>query len=227
VLRCARCSTTRRPTRATGRAYDRNAERRLAADRLDLEALQPVLQGRIPLVVSASRESDIRAALAVARERRLKLVIADGVEAWLVAAELARDKVPVVLSPVSNLPSSFDDIRVRDDAAAVLAAAGVDVIISDLGSDGRWLRQNAGIAVQNGLPWDKALAALTTTPARVFGITDRGAIRPAAAADLVVWSGDPLELTSRAETVIIGGVVQPAATHQSRLLERYRKLPKN
>jgi imidazolonepropionase-like amidohydrolase len=78
--------------------------------------------------------------------------------------------------------------------------------------------------VARGLPWDKALAALTTVPAAIFGVTDRGTVTRGAAGDLVVWSGDPLELSSRAETVIIGGVVQGTQSHQTRLLEKYRTL---
>jgi imidazolonepropionase-like amidohydrolase len=208
-------------------AYERNQSRRLAAERLDLEALAPVLRGQVPLIVHADAEPDIRAALALARELRLKLVIAGGREAWRAADALAAAKVPVILDPTLNLPDSLAAVDVRDDAATVLAAAGVEVAITTMESEAtyaRTLRQRAGIAVQFGLPWDKGLAAVTTVPASIYGVKDRGTVTRGAAGDVVVWSGDPLELSSRAEVVIVGGVVQSTVSHQTRLLEKYRKL---
>ncbi len=209
-------------------AFERNQSRRLAANRLDLEALVPVLEGRVPLVVAADAEVDIRTVLAIAAERRLRVVIARGTEAWRVAKQLAAAKVPVILDPTANLPTDLGALDVRDDSAAILARAGVPVAISTLGDvqQARTLRQLAGIAVGNGLPWDKALDAITSVPAQIYGVRDRGAIERGAAADLVVWSGDPLELASRPEVVIIGGVVQSLETHQTRLRDRYRTLPK-
>ncbi len=208
-------------------AYDRNQSRELAAARLDLEALIPVLRGRLPLVVTAHAESDIRAALALARERRLRLVISGGSEAWRVADELAAAQVAVLVDPTANLPGELMATDVRDDNAAVLAKAGVTVAIATLGeaSAVRTLRQLAGIAVANGLPWDKALAAITTVPAALFGQPTRGLVARGSAADLVIWSGDPLELSTRVEGMLIGGVPQALTSHQTRLLQRYRQVP--
>jgi imidazolonepropionase-like amidohydrolase len=205
--------------------YERNQTRPFAASRLDLEALGPVVRGAQPLVVRAHRATDIRAALRLARELRLRLVIEGGTEAWMVADELARAKVPVLLNPSQNLPSSFERIHVRDDAAALLAAAGVSVGLSPLASsaEARTLRQLAGIAVAGGLPHAQALAALTTVPARAFGV-DRGTLEKGEVADLVVWTGDPFELSTRAERVMIGGVEQPLTTRQTELRDRYRAL---
>lgn len=206
--------------------FDRNQSRKLAANRLDLEALIPVLEGRTLLVIGVSSEVDIRAALAVAAERKLKIAISDGDEAWRVAKELAAAKVPVLLDPTSNLPGNIAAADVRDDNATILSKAGVKVAISTLGSNSmtRTIRQLAGVAVANGLPWADGLASLTTIPAQIYGL-DRGTLAKGAAADVVVWTGDPLEVTTRAETVIIGGVVQSLESHQTRLRDRYRKLP--
>src|SRR5690606_27025695 len=147
-------------------------------------------------------------------ERRLRIAIAGGAEAWRVAAQLAAAKVPVILDPTANLPSDLGALDVRDDSAAILARAGVPVAISTLGDvqAARTLRQLAGVAVAHGLPWDKALDAITSVPAQLYGARDRGALERGAAADLVVWSGDPLELASQPEVVIIGGVVQSLET---------------
>jgi imidazolonepropionase-like amidohydrolase len=209
--------------------FDRNAVRRLIAQRLDLEALVPVLEGRVLAAIRATAEADIRAALAIAAERRLRIVILGGTEAWRLATELAAARVPVLLDPTDNLPSDLGAIDARDDNATLLAKAGVAVGISALGSASaaRTIRQLAGIAVAQGLPWDRGLAAITEVPAQIFGgIAERGTLERGKVADVVVWSGDPLELSSRAETVIIGGAVQSLATHQTRLLDRYKVLRK-
>lgn len=209
-------------------AYDKNQSRELSAGRLDLDALAPVLAGTVPLVIRADSETDLRAALRLARARKLKLIVEGGAEAWKLADELAKAKVPVILDPSDNLPGNLAAPDVLDDSAAVLTKAGVTVAISTLGtgsspgvSNARVLRQLAGIAVANGLPWADALAAITTVPAKIFGVA-RGTVTKGAVADVVVWTGDPLELSSKAETVIIGGEVQSNVTHQSRLLDKYR-----
>lgn len=208
-------------------AFDRNQTRDLAARRLDLEALIPVLDGRLLLVIRADSEVDIRAALALAAERRLRIAIAGGTEAWQVAKELAAAKVPVLVDPTQNLPDDLAAIDARDDSPALLAKAGVAVAISTLGSTTtvRTLRQLAGIAVANGMTYQQALAAITSAPAQTYGLADRGTLERGRVADVVVWSGDPLELSSRAEAVFIGGVAQPQVTHQTRLRDRYRIVP--
>jgi imidazolonepropionase-like amidohydrolase len=206
--------------------YERNQTRPFAGSRLDLEALVPVVRGELPLVVRAHRATDIRAALRLARDMRLHLVIQGGTEAWMVADELARARVPVLLDPTQNLPSSFERVHVRDDLPAVLAAAGVAVGLSPLGSaaDVRTIRQLAGIAVANGLPHQQALAALTTVPSAAFRAPRRGTLERGQPADLVVWTGDPFELSTRAERVVIAGVEQPLTNRQTELRDRYRAL---
>jgi imidazolonepropionase-like amidohydrolase len=208
-------------------AYERNAKRALIADRLDLEALQPVLRGAAPLMVSAHAEADIRAALRIARDFRVRVVILGGTEAWRVAAELGKARVPVVLDPTDNLPHMLEASDVRDERARILADAGVPVAVSTLGNglQARTLRQLAGIAVGYGLTWEDGLASVTTVPAAMHGLKGRGTVEKGAIADVVVWSGDPLELMTAAEVVIIGGVVQPNVSHQTLLLDRYKTLP--
>lgn len=208
-------------------AFEKNQTRSFSASRLDLEALIPVVQGRLPLVVNVNRASDILTVVRLAKEYKLKVVIAGGAEAWRVASDLAQAKIPVLLDPTANLPFSFDSLYIREDAHKILVEAGVPVAISTLGSatDVRQLRQLAGIAVSQGLSWEDALRAITQTPLEIFGIEDRGTVEVGKVADLVLWSGDPLELSSRPVQVFCGGVSQSLETHQSLLLKRYKTLP--
>jgi imidazolonepropionase-like amidohydrolase len=133
----------------------------------------------------------------------------------------------VLLDPTANLPGDLEATDVRDDTAAILDKAGVQVAISTLGGswNARTLRQLAGNAVARGLPWQRALASITSIPATLYGLAGRGTLEQGAVADVVVWSGDPLELSTAADVVIIGGVVQSLDNHQTKLLQRYRRLP--
>ncbi len=207
-------------------AYERGQSRPLSAERLALEAMQPVLDGDIPLVITAHRASDITVAASLAETFNVRVAVEGATEAWLVADELATAGIPVILDPIANLPRSFDRLHVRDDAAAILAEAGVEVAISTAGraSTVRLLRQHAGNAVARGLSWEDALAAVTTVPAAIYGVEDRGAIEPGTRADVVVWSGDPFEIDSHVEAMLIDGVEQSLRTRQTELLERYLQL---
>lgn len=208
-------------------SYDRGAARSLAASRLDLEALQPVLAGEMPLVVGVDRASDIEAVLRIADEYGLDLVIRGGAEAWMVADELAAADVPVIVKPLTDAPTSFARLGARFDNAALLHDAGVRVMLTSFethrAGDLAW---EAGNAVRNGLDWAEALRAVTLTPAEVFGIDgEYGSIEPGKVADLVVWSGDPLELSGRPVRVMIRGEFVPRTSRQRELFERYRELP--
>ncbi|MBF5043606.1 amidohydrolase family protein [Aggregicoccus sp. 17bor-14] len=203
--------------------FERNQMRDVAASRLDLEALQPVLAGTLPVVVTADRATDLRAALALAREFRLRLVVAGAGEGWMVADELAAAHVPVILQPTQNLPATFDSLNSRLDNAALLAKAGVRVMISTLGEPHqvRTLAQEAGNAVAWGLPWDEALRALTVNVAETFGLPG-GHVAAGSPADLVLWSGDPLEASSRPVGMWIAGAQVPLRSRQAALFEKYR-----
>lgn len=206
--------------------YKKNAIQQLSAAAADLEALGPALRGEMPVVAVANRESDIATALRIGREFRLRLVIAGGIDAWKIAPALAAAKVPVILNPINDIPS-FDGLGARFDAAAILEKAGVPVVIIEGESGGpRNLRWSAGHAVRFGMTWDGALAAITLAPARALGADDRyGSLEVGKVADVVVWSGDPLDFSSRAEHVFIAGVEMPKTSRQTELLDRYRTLP--
>ena len=208
-------------------AWEQSRRRDYALSRLDLEALGPVVRGAVPLVVRADRAADLLALVRLAEELDVRLILAGAAEAWMVASELAAANVPVVIDPMQNLPG-FESLGVTLENAARLHAAGVTVAFATFTAhNSRTLRQLAGNAVSNGMPHDAALAAVTLAPARIWGIADRyGSIEPGRQADLVVWSGDPFEVTTRAEHVLIRGREVPAATRQRLLFERYRTLPR-
>jgi imidazolonepropionase-like amidohydrolase len=211
------------------RAHDRRAMRDLSAHPSDLEALGPVLARRIPLTIGANRASDILAALALAEDYRIRIAIQGGAEAWKVADALAKAKVTVMLTPSSNLPGSFDTLGSRLDNAALLAAAGVEVVIADMGEvhNIRNITQEAGIAVAYGLDREQALSALTLNVARVYGMDQRyGSIATGKVANLVVWPGDPFELSNMPDQVYIRGRAIPMVSRQTLLRDRYLDLSK-
>lgn len=206
--------------------YRRDQMQDLSAPAADLEALLPVLRGALPLVVLADKKSDIENALRLAADYRLRLVIAGGAEAWMVAERLAAARVPVVLIPLTNIPS-YRRLGARYENAALLARAGVVVaIMSGDSHNSRNIKQEAGNAVSYGLPWDEALRAVTLTPARLWGVADDyGSLEPGKVANVVVWSGDPFELSTAVERVFIRGQEIELRSRQTELLERYRSLP--
>ena len=198
----------------------------LAADAEDLEALQPVLRGSVPLYVIANRRSDIENALRIAAEFKLRLAIYGGIEAWQMAPALAAAKVPVILEPLTDSPA-FDALGARLDNATLLREAGVTVAAAQTdAAHFRDLRQAAGNQVRNGMSWDDALRTVTLAPAEVALVGDRyGSLDAGKVANVVVWSGDPLELSSRVEHLFIRGRAVPLVSRQTELLQRYRKLP--
>jgi hypothetical protein len=177
--------------------------------------------GRV--VFHVHRASDIHRVLGYAKSQGMKPVIAGGAEAWLVARELADAGVPVILDPLENLPADFDRLGARLENAKILHAAGVPIAFSQ--TDSFHLRKNrqlAGNAVAHGLPWEAGLAAVTSGPAQIFGLGDsRGRIEAGQVADLVLWSGDPLEVTTVAEQVWIAGRAVENRSRQTELLDRY------
>jgi imidazolonepropionase-like amidohydrolase len=207
-------------------AYDRAGLRDLSLSRADLEALIPVADGSMPLIVTVHRAADIQQVLRLAREEGVKVIL-DGVEeGWLVADQIASAGVPVLLNPISNLPGNLETRAVRMQNAAVLDAAGVTIAIK--GNEGsihraRETRYNAGNAVSHGLSYESAIEAITVNPAKIFGMAGEiGELRAGAAADVVVWSGDPLEPLSNAEIIFIGGAEQAPTSRQFLLRDRYR-----
>jgi hypothetical protein len=178
--------------------------------------------GRV--VFRVDRAGDILKTISVARQYGMKPVIAGGAEAWLVADQLAEAKVPVIIDALANLPNTFDQINSRLDNAALLHEAGVKLTFTQFGEshNARKVRQIAGNAVAHGMPKEAAITALTADAADIFGLgSTRGRIAAGQTADLVLWSGDPLDVTSLADHVWIAGRPVEMRSRQLELRDRY------
>ena len=207
--------------------------------RFDAAALVPVLQGRQYLLVHVERASDILQVLSLKREfPSLRIVLVGVSEGWTVADRIARAGVPVIASAVNDLPATFEQLAATQSNVGRMRAAGVNVsigMIDDNDTSNIFAqRQYAGnlVALQRvpgatGVSWGEALAMITSRPAQAVGLGGEiGSLASGRRADVVIWSGDPLEASSAAEQVFIDGVRQPLETHQTRLRDRYRYLPR-
>lgn len=183
----------------------------------NMAVLIPVLQRKIPLVITAYRESDLRQAIALVDDYRIHVVVVGADEGWRVADLLASHKIPVVLDPYASTPATYDQLGARLDNAALLDHAGV--LISFKAA----IREGAGIAVANGLPWSHALKTLTINPAMTWGIDGHYvSLQPGKDADLVLWDGDPFEPSSAPAMVLVRGKEVSLETRQTALERRYR-----
>ena len=197
---------------------------RLSAE--DAAALVPVATGAMKLHVVVHGASDIRRVLEMADTMGRDIILVGAAEAHRVADEIARAGVPVIVDPLQNLPESFEQMGARQANAARLSAAGVDVMLS--GGDthnARLMPQLAGNAVRAGMEHRAAMRAVTVIPAEVYGVAaDLGTLERGKLADVVIWSGDPFEVTVRPRMVFIEGVETSLENRQTKLAARYRDL---
>ena len=212
-------------------AFERGETRDYSASRLDLEAMIPVLEGRLPVIVVADKAEDIQAALKTARDYNLRLIIAGGAEGWMIADELRGGRVTVMTGAMNNIPG-WSSLGQRQDNAALLRRAGVNVVLIGNGPGDpelfnvRNIRQEAGNAVAYGMTWDDALRAVTLGPAELFGVADKvGSLQPGREANVVIWNGDPFELLTNVDRVFVRGQEKQRNSRQHMQTERYRNLP--
>jgi imidazolonepropionase-like amidohydrolase len=190
----------------------------------DLEALQPVLKGEQQVIISVDRAADIDRVLDLVGKYKLRSILLGAQEAWMVADRLATMQVPVIIDPINNLPMGYDSLGARLDSAALLERAGVPMIFFGMGfgaapHNAAMVKQSAANAVTHGLSDRAAIAALTSTPAKVFGLQHGLAVGKAA--DMVLWNGHPLEAMSLPERVFVGGEEFSLQHRASRLADRY------
>jgi imidazolonepropionase-like amidohydrolase len=214
-------------------AFDGRSKESLLT-RADAEALLRVLDGAEPLAVHVERASDILQVLGLVRDYpKLRLVLVGATEGWMVAREIAAAKVPVIAAALADLPFSFEALAATESNVGRMTAAGVPVAISTINANTapgeHILAQYAGNLVAitkvpgaTGLDWGRAFATITSLPAAALGMDGEiGSLRPGRRADVVVWSGDPLELSSVPQAVWIDGRQEPLASRQRALRDRY------
>lgn len=205
--------------------------------RFDAAALVPVVRGNQLLLVHVERAIDILNVLDLRREfPALKLALVGATEGWTVADQIARSGVWVIASALNDLPASFEMLAATQSNVGRMRASGVKVAIGMIDDNDtrnvRNQRQYAGNLVAlgkvpgaAGVSWGEAFAMISSRPAEAVGLgREIGSLGAGRRADVVVWSGDPLELDSAAEAVWIDGVRQPLDNHQTKLRDRYRSL---
>ena len=190
------------------------------------KALSGYLAGKGRVMVRVNRGADIEQLLAWSLREKVRIGIVGGAEAWQLGPKLAAADVPVFLETLGNLPSSFDQLGARADSAARLANDGVAVsfmLAGDSAHNARKLRQSAGNAVANGLPWETAFAGLTRVPADALGVSSQyGRLAVGQRADLVLWDGDPLDVAHVARRLWLGGIEHELRSRQTELRDRYQ-----
>lgn len=203
-------------------------------NRVDAAALVPVVQGRVPLIVHVEQARDILNVIALRTDYpRLRLILVGASEGWTVAPQIAAAGIPVIASALNDLPAQFEQLAATQSNIGRMRDAGVQVAIGMIDDRDahqiRYSTQYAGNLVAlnrvpgaTGLSWGEAFAAISSLPAEIMGLGGEiGSLRPGRRADVVIWDGDPLELSSNVERMLIDGVEQPLTSRQTRLRDRY------
>ncbi|HKR63236.1 MAG TPA: amidohydrolase family protein [Thermoanaerobaculia bacterium] len=221
-----------RDAQAYGRAASaRNADKNVRRyDRdLVLEALVPVVEGRVPVVMHADQARDIKAALEFGDEFKLNMILAGGDDVARVIPELKKRDVPVLLGPILSLPGREDDpYDLLFTNAKTLYDNGVRFAIRSADAHNtRNLPYHAATCAAFGLPKDVALKAVTIFPAQIFGVADRiGSLEVGKQASLIVTDGDPLEFRTNVKRVYIAGEEIPMESRHTLLYEKFKQRPK-
>ncbi|MCP4986171.1 MAG: amidohydrolase family protein [Colwellia sp.] len=186
------------------------------------QVMYAVLAGKKPLLAYVDRATDILAVLKLKEQYNLNLVLVGASDALLVSEQIAKANVVVMMSALDNLPSSFDSLHNALNNAAKLTKAGIKVILTNSGESHNinQLRFDAGIAVTNGLEKTTAIAAITANVADTFNL-NTGRISVGKNADLVLWSSDPFEISSKVDAMWINGQAMSLKSRQDALRQRY------
>ncbi|HTT63160.1 MAG TPA: amidohydrolase family protein [Bryobacteraceae bacterium] len=194
---------------------------------LKLEAMIPVLDGKLPLLIRADKEKTIKEAIAFADRQKVRMILERGEEAWKVAGELKAHNIPVILPPTLRLPEEEDDPYDKPfTIPGELWKAGVKIAFASFGpgaeDNPRNLPYEAAVAVGFGLPYEEALKAVTLYPAEIWGVGDEiGSIEKGKWADLIVTDGDPLETRTQIKQMFIKGAPVDLENKHHRLYEEY------
>jgi imidazolonepropionase-like amidohydrolase len=212
---------------ANARAYQQNKLSGNAEFDARWEAMLPVLERKIPVVVHADECEQIQAAVALAQREQVKLVILGGYEAPRCADLLKKHAVPVIVAGVQRLPERASDFYDEPyTLPARLHQAGIPFCISGAveASNVRNLPYHAGMAAAYGLPKDEALKAITLYPAQILGVAERlGSLEPGRNATLIVTDGDPLQTATQVEIAFICGRKVDLSNRHERLWRKYKE----
>ena len=192
----------------------------------DVKALSRLVNNNLPLIISTHRASDILKLIELKEKYDLNIIIKGAQDASLVAPQIAASGIPLIINPINNIPGSFDELASNIQMASRLEEKGINLMFSTPRSHNFHLvRQGAGVAVANGMSYEGAIKAITSTPAKVFNIDKRGEIKAGYFADIVVWDADPLEPSSMPEHLFINGKSIDLTSRSSRLRDRYTSQP--
>ena len=192
----------------------------------DVKALYGLVNNNLPLIISTHRASDILKLIELKEKYDLNLIIKGAQDASLVAPQIAASGIPLIINPINNIPGSFDELASNIQMASRLEEKGINLMFNTPRSHNFHLvRQGAGVAVANGMSYESAIKAITSTPAKVFNIDKRGEIKAGYFADIVVWDADPLEPSSMPEYLFINGKSIDLTSRSSRLRDRYTSQP--
>ena len=192
---------------------------------LKYEALVPYLQGKKPVMLCASEPSDVKTALRLASEFKLKVILCDLEYAEKVFDEVAATKYPVIVGSIYDLPKSNQRYDAQFSVPAELQKRGVKIAFASWDShQSLILPYAAGYAVAFGLPYEEAIKALTINPAEIWGIADQyGSLDVGKVANVVIANGDPLDVKTDVKQVFIGGREIPMGSRQTQLRDAYMK----
>jgi imidazolonepropionase-like amidohydrolase len=209
---------------------DKNDTASPAKRNLEMEALVPVVTGKVPVILITHDEVTIRNALEIIKEYKLKGIIQANSGILKYADRIAKENIPVIWAGTTAVPRRWEPFDLNYHTAAVLAEKGI-LFAFDPGGWGpanrnvNYIPTPASISVAHGLPEKEALKALTINPARILGIEeDVGSLEEGKIANVVIWTGSPLQGRSRVETVIIKGKLIPMTSLQTRLYEKFKKI---
>ncbi|MFL2720037.1 MAG: amidohydrolase family protein [Gammaproteobacteria bacterium] len=192
----------------------------------DVIALYKLVNNNLPLVMKAHRASDLLKLVEIKKKYNLNLIIMGAQEANLVKDTIAKNKIPLIINPINNIPGSFDELASNIKMAGMLEKANIELMFTAPRSHNfHLIRQGAGVAVANGMSYETAIKGLSSTPAKVFGLEKRGEIKSGNFADIIIWDADPLEPSSMPEYVFINGKSIDLTTRSSRLRDRYTTDP--
>ena len=194
---------------------------------LMLEALIPVIDKDLPVILSVDAEGDIKNAVEFVKELDIKAIFQGCNDGWKVTELLSKNNIPVLVGPVLRSPGSKDPYDARFANAAILNKAGVKIaFLTRSAPDVRNLPYHAGTAAAFGLPKKEALNAVTIYPAEIFGVADKiGSLEVGKIANVIVTDSDPLEMLTQLKHLFIAGEKIPLESKHTRLYEMFQKRP--